>query len=181
MLEHPLNPNIACLPNTGETTRHILKLNVRMLCSHPGLKLLGAVNWPAVNLPDTKLSLQQTQLLLCSSKVRNKNVIDINLHCVHCQPIAVIYQPVKANDASLFNLIPSFCILQCVFEKNHGHLPCINCLQWKDNARCWDAIHHCECMLVILSTDCNLFLPYFVPCLICPWYGLNICLIAVDL
>jgi len=34
-------------------------------------------------------------------------------------------------------------------------------------------------MLVILPIDCDLLLPNFIPCLIGPWYDLNICLITI--
>ena len=85
------------------------------------------------------------------------------------------------NGTSLLNLVPSFCILWCAFGKNCGCLPSINCLYWKDDTGCKDAIHHYECMLVVLPINCNLLLSDFIPCLIGLWYDLNICLVAVDL
>jgi hypothetical protein len=70
MLENPLDPNITCLPHPSTAIRHILKLDVRMLGSHPGLKLLGIMNQLAVNFPYIKLYLWQAQFLLHSSEIR---------------------------------------------------------------------------------------------------------------
>jgi hypothetical protein len=83
MLENPLNPDVTCLPNACTATRYELELDVGVFGHHPGSELLGAMNRPAINLPDAKLVLQKAQLLPFGSEVGYENVVNIDLHGAH--------------------------------------------------------------------------------------------------